>query len=130
MHGFKRVQKCVHHEDSDKSCKYRWIFPQIDEQQDKNNHEKEKPQYSTLDELLNIPALGDIVMLGTENKVWITCQKYISEIGHLGIQRGNWDRVLIHLCYSSTRWSCLRETMSEWLLEKSEIADIHALKMR
>lgn len=130
MHGFKRVQKCIHHEDCGKSCKYRWIFPDRKENENKNYREKEKPYYPSLNQLLDIPALGDIVMLSTENKVRIPCQEYVSEIGHLGIQRGNWDRVLIDLCYCTTRRSCLRESMSERLLEESEVANIHALKMR
>ena len=123
------MKESIHDEDSSESSKHRWIFTQADEEKRKDNHKEKKSYHTTLYELLNIPTLWYIVMFGTHDEVRIACEEIITQPSHLTFERCQRNRILIYFCNSTTRWSCLSETMPERLFEKSYKANIHAFKM-
>lgn len=130
MDRFERMQKRIHHEHASKRRQHGGITLESDENQNKNSRQEQKSYDASFYQLLDIPALGDVVVLRAEDKIRITGQENIREVGHLRVERGDGKRVLIDIRDDTARRSRLCQTMPERLLEESQIPYVHALEMR
>ena len=72
MHGFKRVKKGIHDENTKKCSNENRVFLQQKEKHHSGTHKEKESYDTTFYELLNIPTLWYVVVLCAENKIWIS----------------------------------------------------------